>query len=185
MQNRLTRPLSVILLSLLLAGCSVAEYRRMYFPMYQPAVTSSKIDASVAIETEASGFPDHNMGEAFLEVMTEDLSTLFQRPLLEQNSEAEFLLRTTVVYEGIFPPTSVEATVTLLEPSSGTKIVTFSRKVQDSTFLGETRTRQVAEKFVRIALPGIKEELLRALNSATSVTRRAPLQPFPGLQGDR
>lgn len=177
--------LAIASLSVMLGACSVAEYRQMYFPTFQPAPASRKIDAAVAIETTANGFPDGNMGEAYRQVVTEDLATLFNRPLLEQRPEAEFLLRTTLLYQGMFPPSSVEATVTLLEPKTGTKIASFTRKAQDSTFFGDFRLRQVAGKLMQQVMPGLKEELVRTFDSAISATRRAPLQPLPGLQADR
>ncbi|MGH7829214.1 MAG: hypothetical protein ACREP8_03465 [Candidatus Binatia bacterium] len=177
--------LPVALLSVLLTGCSVAEYRQMYFSTFQPAPASRKIDAAVALETTASGFPDGNMGEAFRQVVTEDLASLFSKPLLEQRPDTEFLLRTTLTYQGMFPPSSVVANVILLDPNTGTKITSFSRKAEDSTFVGDVRMRQVADKLLRIVLPGLKEDLVRTFDGTLGATRRAPLQPFPGLQADR
>ena len=188
MQHRFSlceKLLAIASLSVMLGACSVAEYRQTYFPTFQPAPVSRKIDAAVAIETTANGFPDGNMGEAFRQVVTEDLAALFSRPLVEQRSGAEFLVRATLLYQGLFPPSTVEATVTLLEPRTGTQLASFARKAQDSTFFGDLRMRRVAEKLMQQVMPGLKEDLVRTFDSAISATRRVPLQPLPGLQADR
>lgn len=188
MRDRLTicvKLLSVTSLSVLLSGCSVAEYRQQYFANFQPTTALRKVDAAVVIEATASGFPDNNSGEAFRQVMIEDLTTLFAKtPLVERRPDVEFVLLANVQFQGMFPPSTVTATVAVVDLKTGATMGSYTRSAGDSTFIGDIRMRRLGEQFVGQVLAGLKGDLVKTLDQIMA-TRQVPFQPLPGLQGDR
>lgn len=180
------RLLAVGLLSVSLSACSPAFFRDRYFPNFRPTPPAATLDAAAVIESTASPSIDANLAEAFRQVMTEDLASLFARTLPQKGSGEEIVIIASVDIQGMLPPTTVTATATLVDPRSGSKLASYTRSARDSTFLGEMRMKQLADQFVRNILPKLKEDLVNGFGSVgITTTRQLSPQGLPGFQVDR
>ncbi len=176
---------AAVLLSISSSACSSAFFRDKYFPNFRPAPPPRVIDAAAVIESTAGSSIDANLGEAFRQIVTEELATLFARVLPAKGSGEDIVLVNSVAIQGVFPPTTVTVTATLMDARTGSKLASYTRSARDSTFIGETRLQRVADQFIRNILPGIKEDLLKALDNPAILPARYLPQSPPGLQSDR
>lgn len=143
------------------------------------------MDVAAVIENTPGSSIDSNMEEAFRQIMTEELATLFSRILPAKGGGEDVVLVTNVNIQGAFPPTTVTATASIVNGRTGSKMASYTRSARDSTFIGDIRMQRVADQFVRNILPGLKEDLVKALDNPAILPARYSPQSPPGMQGDR